>query len=186
MNNEFIFIRHAKTKMDKDTPIEKWGLSEEGEKQSQEIVNSSEFENADILISSEQDKAYLTIKPLADKLGKTIIKIKELGEIKRPDSEKLSSEEYQNIKNKIFGDLDFKYKDWETPNEALSRFKQAIEELDQKYENKKIIIASHGTVMSLYFAYLLGELSNLIERRKSLNFGTIGIIKNNKVVRDII
>lgn len=185
-NNEMIFIRHAKTKVDKNNPIENWVLTDEGEKQAQDLANSGEFDNVDILISSNENKSYLTIKFLADKLNKEIIKIEDLGEIKRPDSEKLSSEEYEEMKVKIFNNLDFTDKGWETANHALKRFKDAVYEIDRKYDNKKILICSHGTVMTLYFTHMKNELDNLMERWKKLEFGAVGIIKDNKVVEDII
>ncbi len=186
MNNELIFIRHAKTKKDTNIPIEDWVLTEEGEKQAEQIANSGEFDDVDILISSDENKAYLTIKPLADKLNKKIIRIKNLGEIKRPDSEKLPTEEYEDIKKKIFEDLDYTEYNWETANHALKRFKKAIEENDKEYDNKKILICAHGTVLTLYFAYLSNKLNELMTRWKSLEFGSHGIVKNNKVVEDIV
>lgn len=70
MNNELIFIRHAKTKVDKSIPIEEWVLTEEGEKQSKDLAESNKFNDINVLISSNEDKSYLTIKPLADRLGK--------------------------------------------------------------------------------------------------------------------
>ncbi|MDO8528291.1 MAG: histidine phosphatase family protein [Nanoarchaeota archaeon] len=186
MENELIFIRHAKTKKDKDIPIEDWVLTEEGEKQAEEIANSGEFDDVEILISSNENKSYLTIKPLADKLNLEVIKVKDLGEIKRPDSERLTTEEYEKVKKMIFKDLNFTKYGWETANNALNRFKNAVDEINQKYENKKILICSHGTVMTLYFAYLLNKLNDLMNRWKSLEFGSHGIVKNNKVVEDIV
>jgi len=186
MDNELIFVRHAKTKIDKSIPIENWVLTEEGQRNAKEIAQSREFDDGDILISSSEKKSYLTLKPLADKLGKKIIQIKDLSEIKRPDSEKLSSEEYIEMKVKIFNDRDFSMHDWETANHALERFRNAVNQIDRGYENKKILICSHGTVMSLYFAYLQHQLDNLMERWKSLKFGAVGIVKNNGVVRDIV
>jgi 2,3-bisphosphoglycerate-dependent phosphoglycerate mutase len=185
-NNELIFIRHAKTRIDKDIPIENWILSEEGSNQAEDFVNREEFYDVDLLISSSEEKAYLTLKPLANKINKKIIKIEELGEIKRPNSEKLTSEQYEDMKLKIFQDLDFSNYDWETANHALLRFRKAIEGINNKYQDKRIIICSHGTVMTLYFAYLKGELDNLMSRWKNLEFGAVGIVRDNKLIKDII
>ena len=186
MENELIFIRHAKTKVDKNNPIENWVLTDEGEKQSQDLVNSGEFDNIDILICSNEEKSYLTIKSLSDKLNREIIKIEDLGEIKRPGSEKLSSEEYEQMKRDLFSDLDFTSHDWETANHALKRFNNAVREIDKKYNDKKILICSHGTVMTLYFAYIKNKLDDLMGRWKRLNFGAVGITKNGEIIKDII
>jgi len=186
MNNELIFIRHAETKIDKEIPIADWVLTEKGDSDAEKLKDVSEFLDVDILISSGEKKAYLTIKPLADKLGKEIIQIKGLGEISRPNSESLTKEEYVSMKEKVFKDLDFTDYGWETCSHALERFRKAVEEIDREYENKKIIISAHGTVLSLYFASLLGELKNLEARWKSLGFCNWGIVRNGKVFRDIV
>ena len=186
MNNTLIFIRHAKTKIDKETPIADWDLTVEGYKQSEEIKDIEEFQDVDVFISSTEKKAYLTIKPLADKLEKEIVQIKEFSEIKRPGSEKLTSEQYEEMKTKIFHDLDFTDHGWETANQALERFKKATEQIDKDYENKKILICVHGSVMTLYFAYLQNKLDCLMERWKNTNFGSYGIVKDNKIIKDIV
>ncbi len=186
MNNAFIFIRHAKTLVDKEIPIEDWILTDAGEQQAQKIAESDQYDDVDFLISSQEKKSYLTIDPLAKKLGKKIIQIQELGEIQRPGSEKITKEEYEEMKVKIFKDLDFTMYEWETANHALERFKKAVEKIDQSYEDKTIIICAHGTVMTLYFAYLQNQLDNLLSRWHGLEFGAQGIVKDGKVIKDIV
>ncbi|HVY01548.1 MAG TPA: histidine phosphatase family protein [Candidatus Nanoarchaeia archaeon] len=186
MHNTFVFIRHAKTLVDNKTPIENWILTQEGNKQALELLNVKEINDVDLLFSSNEDKAYLTIKPLADKLSKKISKVKDLGEIKRPNSEKLTSKQYEEMKVKIFQDLDYTQLNWETANSALNRFKKAVQEIDFKYENKKILICAHGTVMTLYFAFLQNKLNDLFSRWHGLEFGALGIVKDFKVLKDIV
>lgn len=186
MGNMLVFVRHGKTKIDKNVPVADWILAEQGEKEAQEIANSPTFEDVNVLISSSEEKAYLTIKPLADRLHKEIIRIPELGEIKRPNSEKLTLEEYEDMKVKIFKDLNFTDHGWETANHALERFKTAVEKIDKQYKNQIILICSHGTVMTLYFAYLKDEMDKLFDQWESLGFGSYGIVENGKVTRDIV
>jgi broad specificity phosphatase PhoE len=186
MKNTLIFIRHAKTKVDKNVPIENWVLTEDGEKEAVKLADNEKLLDADILISSSEKKAYLTIKPLSDKLNKKIIQISELGEIQRPNSERLTFEDYENMKTKIFEDLDYTEYGWETANHALERFKKAVEEIDKKQVDKKIIICAHGTVLTLYFAYLKKEMNKLFLRWKRMEFGKYGIIKNGEIIEDII
>ena len=137
MNNKIVFIRHAKTKIDKKIPIAGWDLAEEGYEQSEQVKDIEELQDVDIIISSTEQKASLTVKPLADKLEKEVIQIKELGEVKRPNSEKLSSEEYDEMKFKFFADLDFSENDWESATSALERYSKVIKEINEIYENKK-------------------------------------------------
>jgi hypothetical protein len=48
-------------------------------------------------------------------------------------------------------------------------------------KSKKIIICTHGTVLTLYFAYLKKELRDI---KESLGFGSYAIVKNNKIIKD--
>jgi len=186
MNNTFIFLRHGKTKLDKALPIEEWDLTDEGKIAVENLAKTDKFDDVDVIISSDEKKAYLTVKPIADKLNKKIIKIKELGEIKRPNAESITKEQYEEMKVKIFKDFDFSDYEWETANHALNRFKEGIDNINKKYENKKILIGSHGTVMTLYFAYLQNKLDDIFARWKDLGFCDYGVIKDNRVVKDIV
>ncbi len=184
--NTLLFLRHAKTKVDKSVPIEHWILTEEGTTQSRELATQKLFDDVDILISSDEEKAYLTIKPLADRLGKPIVRVTALGEIQRPNSEKLTAGEYDEMKVRIFKDLDYTAHGWETANHALNRFSNAVKEIERKYDGKKILICSHGTVMTLYFASIQRKMDELFNRWESLDFGSYGVVKGGNVVRDIV
>ena len=185
MNNQLIFLRHAKTQKD-PSKVTTWLLTEEGEKAAQNLAESGVFDDIDIIITSTEQKAILTATPFAKKLQKEIIKIPELNEIHRGKGEFLSQEEFFKIKEQMFLDLDFTKDSWETSNNALKRFQMAISDIDNKYDNKKILIVSHGTVLSLYFADLLNELNKVMQRWLRLGFCDWGVIENNKVMKDIV
>jgi len=186
MNNKLIFLRHAETKKDKSIPVSQWVLTEEGEKNSKELINDQYLLDVDVIITSTEKKSFQTAKPLADKLNKEIIQIKDLSELNRDKGKLMTKEDYDKMKVKIFEDLNFTDFGWETCNHALERFRKAVEEIDKIYENKKILIVAHGTVMTLYFSYLQNSLDNIFARWKSLGFCDYGIIKDGKVVKDIV
>ena len=60
-----------------------------------------------------------------------------------------------------------------------------IEEIDHDYNDKKILIVSHGTVINLYFAKILGKLENIFNRTQTNTFCDYGIIQNKVVIKDI-
>lgn len=95
-------------------------------------------------------------------------------------------EEYEEMKKKIFEDLNSTKYGWETANSALTRFQNAVEKIDDKNNGKKILICAHGTVMTLYFAYLQNKLEDLMQRWKGLEFGAIGIVKDGKVIKEVV
>lgn len=186
MNNTLIFLRHGKTIQDKSKPISQWRLAETGKKTAKELAASGIFDDVDIVISSNEKKAYQTAKPFADRIGKRIIKISELSELNRDKGGLLTQENYRRMMVKIFKELDFEAYKWETSRHALRRFKHAIENIDKQYHNKKILIVIHGIVMSLYFADIQNIRENIFMRWESLAFCAWGIVKNGKIVKDVI
>jgi len=81
MSNTLYFLRYAATQLVQFKPRSKWTLSEEGVYAAEGLAGSPVFDNVDIIISSDEEKAYQTAKPLADKLGKDIMRMPELNEL---------------------------------------------------------------------------------------------------------
>jgi 2,3-bisphosphoglycerate-dependent phosphoglycerate mutase len=185
MNNTFIFIRHAETKKDGSIPVSCWELTDRATIECRDFFSKGIFDDVDVIISLEK-KAVETVKPLSKRFNKGIIKIRDLSEVSRDKGKMLRKKEYDEAKKKIFRDLDYKYGDWETANFALERFRRAIDDIDSNYESKKIIVSTRGTVMTLYFSYLQNDMGRLFERWKGLSFLDYGIVKNKKVVLDLI
>ena len=74
---------------------------------------------------------------------------------------------------------------WETTSSALKRFTRAVEEV-KKREEERILIVSHGIVLSLYFGVLTHQMDNLYSRWKKLAFGAWGIVEDRNVLKDIV
>ncbi|MBS3162885.1 histidine phosphatase family protein [Candidatus Woesearchaeota archaeon] len=185
MNNKIIFLRHAETKKDENVLVSRWILTLEGKRKSQRLVDTGIFDDVDIIIASKEIKAYQTVLPLAKRLNKKIIRIKELGEINRDQGKVMAKDEYDKLKIRIFEDLSLSVEGWETCEQALKRFERIINKINGKYSSKRILIASHGTVMTLYFANKQNKLKELMSRWKKLKFLDYGIIKDNKIIKDI-
>ena len=75
---------------------------------------------------------------------------------------------------------------WETIDSAMKRFNQGVEELSSKYHSKKLLVVSHGIVLTMYFASLLNCMDEAFDRWKKLRFCSYGIVKNGEVIKDII
>ena len=184
-NNILIFLRHAETRKDNTLPIRQWRLTLEGKKMVEKFAATGIFDQVDIIVSSQEIKAYHTALPFAKRLNKKVQIFTGLQEINRESGGIMSKEEYDKAKEKIFTNLDFSVHNWETAQQALKRFKKAVEKIDSQHRNKKILLTSHGTVMTLYFAFLNKDMKNLMKRWKSLGFCDYGVIFNNKVIKDI-
>jgi broad specificity phosphatase PhoE len=184
-NNILIFLRHAETKIDEKLQNSEWLLTEKGEVDALNVAKSNDFDDIDIIIASTEEKAFKTIYPLAEKLKKKILREAELNEIMRDDGKFLETKDYISTMKKCLVNRDQSFNNWETANNALARFSKKIKDIDYNYNNKKILIVSHGTVVNLYFAKLLGELVNVFNRAQTNTFCDYGIVQNMKVIKDI-
>ena len=186
MNNKLIFLRHAPTIIDQDIPSDRWGIKPESIDTLTALSTLSDFQNIDLIYSSTKNRAVLTAGFFANKNNVNIIQVEELAEINKPGADKLPPEDYQQLKLQIFSDFDFSANNSETANQALIRFAQAIDVIDSSNIGKNILIVSHGITMSLYFAQLQSQLSDILSRWDKFKFSNYGVVLNGNVVRDIV
>ncbi|MFX0024490.1 MAG: histidine phosphatase family protein [Candidatus Hermodarchaeota archaeon] len=185
-NNILIFLRHAETQIEKDIKISRWKLTNKGRNDAFNISKLNLFNDVEIIISSNEDKAYQTAYPLSKKLHIDIIRDRNLNEIVRDQGRFLENrEEYLKIMKLCVENRNRSFNNWETGNHAMERFSKRIQEIDSKYFNKKILFVAHGGVINLYFAKILGELVRIFERILTNSFCDYGIIQNGKVLKDI-
>lgn len=185
MNNTFYFLRHGQTKKDGSVPISKWVLSDEGEIQAKRLAQEGAFNDVEVIISSIEEKAYRTAKPIADKLGLDIIQVEEIAELNRDKGGFMEPEEYEEAVKKCLENLDNSVSGWEIATHALERFDNKIEELDKQYRYKKILVVGHGFTINLYFAKLLEVLYEVYKRFSTNSYADWGVVKNREVVKDI-
>ncbi len=185
MNNTFYFLRHGETNKDRNIPISKWVLSDAGKKQAKSLAEEGVFSDVDIIFSSTEDKAFQTAKPIADSLGKEIIQLEEISELNRDKGGFMEAEEYEEAVKHSLEYVNESIHNWETAAHALDRFSLKMEGFDREYKDKKILIVGHGFTINLYFAKLLGLLTNVYKRFNSNYYADWGIVRNWKVVKDI-
>lgn len=184
MNNTFFFLRHAETKKNPNITAVEWGLSELGINQAEEISESGIFNDVNIIISSGEEKAFQTAKPIAEKLGQKIIQMAEFNEMKRGDKF-FAREEFEKLKREKLEDLDCKKDGGESARQALERFERGVEKINKLYDGKKILIVSHGTILSLYFAKIADKMDSIYDRWQKTQFCAWGKIGEGRVEKDI-
>ncbi len=184
-NTKIIFLRHLKTKKDPNKNAANWYLSKEGQTEAENIANNPIMQGIDIIYVSSEIKTKLTIEPLNTIINKKIIIDNRLNEVKRGDKF-LSDSEFLLEKEKQLLDWNYEAFDGEKGEDALKKFKNAIAEITEKNKGKNVLVVSHGTILNLYFADLLDEKDNIINRWKNTGFGGYGILENQKLVKDII
>jgi broad specificity phosphatase PhoE len=186
MSNEIVFLRHAETLRDKSIPTSKWRLSNEGYMQRKGIHAILNLHHFDIVISSAESKAYDTAKIFERIIHSRIIRNPMFNELNRDNGPFLSNEEYSNAVQSIMNDHSLSIHGWETIESAMKRFNEGVEKLNQRYQSKKLLLVSHGIVLTMYFSSLLNCLNESFDRWKRLHFCSYGITKNGVIIKDIV
>jgi broad specificity phosphatase PhoE len=172
--------------MDKSVVSSKLDLTDAGKKNADVLARSGVFDRIELIFSSPEKKAKLTVKPVAFRIEKKVVYFKELGELNRDSCPLQPYEEFKdtlkawanNPKKSVLG--------WEPAALVFARFKQKIDWIDSKYEGKNILISSHGGTINLYFARLLGNSEELYERIMKTEYCVYGIVKDGFVIKDIV
>ena len=145
---------------------EKSSLSIEGEQIAKEKLNKKEFDDIDIIFSSNYVRTIQTAKYLSEKNNVEINIISDLGERKFGiDS---WNELPDNFERKQFLDENYKLNNGENQKEVRDRMYSVIMKILNKYPNKRIAIVSHGTAIS----FLLKKWCdvNIVDDKLRYNF----------------
>ena len=184
-------IRHSQQlrdtgikKIDENDQItnEKIILSVEGEQKANELSELSELQNIDVIWSSNYVRAKQTAKYFAYKNNLNInidsnFNERKLGKLF--DLKKLVKEfEYPFTKEQLINNQ-LKNLDGESMQEVKERMTYAIENILKTYENKRIIIVSHGAAMKYYLMNYcqLNDEIELTYNNNILDFSSPSIIK---------
>lgn len=125
---------------------EKSSLSIEGEQIAREKLNKNEFNNIDIIFSSNYVRTIQTAKYLSEKNSTEINVVSDLSERKFGID---SWEELpDNFERKQFLDENYKLINGESQKEVRDRMYSVIVKILNEYPNKRIAIITHGTAIS--------------------------------------
>ena len=184
MKNKYIFLRHAETIKDPNVHPKEWGLTPDALNKIQEYLKKKFFGQVTRIVSSGENKAYSTGVPIANEMGLEITQMPEFSEIGR-SGKFLTDDEFLVQKRRQLTELDTEVDGGESGRNALERFKGGIAKLEAEHEGETFLIISHGTVLTLYFAELTGKWTRIFDRWKRLPFCAIGLVENNRVVKDL-
>ena len=134
---------------------EKQSLSIEGERIAQDKLNNIEFNNIDILFSSNYVRTIQTAKYLSEKNNLEINIVSDLGE--RKFGINSWDELPENFERKQFLDENYKISNGESQREVSNRMYSTIMKILNENKNKRIAIVSHATAIS----YLLKKWCNI-------------------------
>jgi 2,3-bisphosphoglycerate-dependent phosphoglycerate mutase len=126
------------------------GLSEYGKEDAFKIIEILRSELIDLFISSPYKRAIETIKGLADTFEKEIFLVEELRE---REIGVISDTEFKAAKKQVYDNFDFAYPGGESSNQAQQRAVEVLKSIMNTYNGKKIVIGTHGDIMTLMLNY---------------------------------
>jgi 2,3-bisphosphoglycerate-dependent phosphoglycerate mutase len=130
------------------------GLTDKGRSDARIIAELLKDEGIDVFVSSPYSRAVLTIEQLAKLAGKEIIVFEDLREIVfSSDNKILSDQELYPSVMKMFADPDFSLPGGETIAICQNRAIAVLKKIVQQNKGQKVVVGTHGAVMTLMMRY---------------------------------
>ncbi len=127
------------------------GLSDAGRREAQRVADLLEGHDVAAIISSPYTRAIQTVQPLADRLGMTIEIDPDLRE------RHLSSgplDDFTAWLEATWRDFHLAHPGCESNGAAQARVRRAIRRIAASGDSRDVVIATHGTVLSLFLRTL--------------------------------
>ncbi|WP_274361433.1 histidine phosphatase family protein [Paenibacillus thermotolerans] len=157
MNTYLYFVRHAESPFSLEEERSR-GLSAKGAADAVRAADLLQHEGIDVIVSSSYRRAIDTVKPLADRLGKTIELYEELRERAIASMRyEVAQEELTEGIRKSFEEPDFCLPEGETTRQAQERAIPVITKLLNEHAGKRIAIGTHGNIMTIILQYYSRE-----------------------------
>ena len=149
-----ILVKHSLPEILEDVPAREWNLSEMGRARVQELAGKLIQYQPEVVVASVEPKARQTAEILADRLGLEIHEAEGLHEHDRSQSPYYSKDKFQSLVQELFDKPAVLVFGNETADQALVRFRQAVDSVVDSHTGKTILIVAHGTVISLFVSWL--------------------------------
>jgi len=179
-------LRHAETTIDLTRPVRDWDITDAGRRSTLELSKSQVFSKMDGIIHSSESKARQTADIIADELQVQTYELPELDELRRDHKTPLTNKEYRARVLQTLVDWEKNVPDWESGEDALSRFLEGIRRINLMFDNKDILVVSHGIILTLYFSALTHFWNIAYERWAQLKFLSWGLVRGDRVLIDIV
>ncbi|GGH88249.1 2,3-bisphosphoglycerate-dependent phosphoglycerate mutase [Pullulanibacillus pueri] len=130
------------------------GLTEKGKLAAERIKDRLKAEGIDAIISSPYYRSILTVQPLADSLGQEVFIFEDLRErVFSSDAERVPDQALNPLLERSFSDFNFALEGGESNAGCQKRAVNVLQDLLITYRGKKVVIGTHGAVMTLMMGY---------------------------------
>ncbi|MBM6645306.1 histidine phosphatase family protein [Bacillus sp. RIT 809] len=153
MNTYIYMVRHGESpKLEGDERTR--GLTEKGTLDAHKVTEILKTEGINTFISSPYKRAMLTIEEAANFYEKEILVYENLKECRFSSEDKIiSDKEVYPLVKKMFSNLDFALTEGESYADCQRRVVRVLKEILMNFQGHKIVIGTHGLVMTLMMNY---------------------------------
>jgi 2,3-bisphosphoglycerate-dependent phosphoglycerate mutase len=111
-------------------------------------------ENIDAVVSSPYIRSILTVEQLAQQIGKDVLVFEDLKErMFSSEASRVTDKESISILEKSFSDSCFSLEGGESNTDCQKRAIKVLKELLVTFRDIKVVIGTHGAVMTLMMGY---------------------------------
>jgi len=130
------------------------GLTEKGYEDAQRLAELLRDKEIDVVVSSPYLRSILTVEQVALHTGKEVMVIEDLRErVFSSSDNRLDDKELGPLLEKSFEDFTFSLEGGESNAACQKRAVQVLKELLHTYQDKNMVIGTHGAVMTLMMNY---------------------------------
>ena len=149
------FITHPDVRIDPQTPVPEWSLSERGLSRMRAALAQPWVAQLTSVYSSAEVKAREGAGFLAERLGWSLRIVPDLGEVNRSATGYLPHAEHEATANEMFANPELSARGWETARGAQARVVEAVHDIVLADKTSgAIAIVSHGAVGALLLCHL--------------------------------
>lgn len=130
------------------------GLTEKGYLDAKRVTDILKDQEIDVVVSSPYIRSILTVEQLAQQRGEEVLVFEDLKErIFSLRNNRVSDKELNPLLEKSFSKSHFSLEGGESNADCQKRAIKVLKELLRTFRDKKIVIGTHGAVMTLMLGY---------------------------------
>ncbi|MGY2609265.1 histidine phosphatase family protein [Bacillus pretiosus] len=153
MNTYIYMVRHGESSKLEGSERTR-GLTEKGSLDAHRVTDILKTEGIDTFISSPYKRAVLTIEKTANLYEKEILIYENLKECMFSSGDQvISDKEVYPLVKKMFSNPDFTLMEGESYKDCQRRVVKVLKEILMDFQGQKIVIGTHGLVMTLMMNY---------------------------------
>ncbi|MDA1477912.1 histidine phosphatase family protein [Bacillus changyiensis] len=153
LTSTFIYmVRHGESPKKGDERTR--GLTEKGVLDTERITSILKKEEIDGVVSSPYIRSILTIEKIAEHIGQEVLVFEDLKErVFSANRHRLSDTELNPLLEKSFSEPNFALEGGESNADCQNRAIKVLNKLMTTFKGKRLVLGTHGAVMTLMMGY---------------------------------